>query len=115
MGTSLADLKVSLVVVLVLNDALGHLEVDVAVKVALGLREVEDEAGARGVDEQPSYQETPVYFAIFTLRGTLAFVTIGKFVGTLDEVRNNANQQICSDNKNQIAKCVKTTVSNCIL
>ena len=55
MGTSLADLKVSLVVVLVLNDALGHLEVDVAVKVALGLREVEDEAGARGVDEQPSY------------------------------------------------------------
>ena len=55
MGTSLADLKISLVVVLVLNDGLGYWEVDIAVKVALGLREVEDEAGAHGVDEQPNY------------------------------------------------------------
>ena len=94
-GTSLADLKVSLVVVLVLNDGLGYLEFYVAVEVVLGLSEDEDGDGAGGVDEQPQHDEHPVGHPTPTLRGSLTFFIYGSFVAILGAADNYANRQIC--------------------
>ena len=92
----MTDLKVFLVIVLVLKDGLGHLEDDVAVQVALGLGEDEDDGSAGGVDDQPQHDEHPVGHVTLGLLRLLASLTQGGFVAILDAADDDANQQTCS-------------------
>ena len=98
-GTGLADLKVSLVVVLVLEDGLGHLEDDVAVEVALGLGEDEDGDGAGGVDEQPQHDEHPVDHVTAGLLRPLAGLSQGGLVAVLHATDDDAHHQTCSQTR----------------
>ena len=106
--TGLANLKVSLVVVLVLKDGLGHLEDDVAVQVALGLGEDEDGDGAGGVDEQPQHDEHPVGHVARGLLRPLSGLSQGGFVAILDAADDDANHQTCLETNNGIksAMCI---------
>ena len=98
-GTGLPDLKVSLVVVLVLEDGLGHLEDDVAVEVALGLGEDEDGDGAGGVDEQPQHDEHPVDHVTGGLLRPLAGLSQGGLVAVLHATDDDADHQTCSQTR----------------